>query len=381
MGCITSADRGILSTACLCVSAAGHYLPPMLIFPRKRMTAQLKEGAPPDSIFSCNTSGWMTIPDFNDWFDHFLKHTSPSSENPVLLLLDGHASHIKNLAFIEKARDNYVTVICFPPHCTHKLQPLDVAFMSPLKTNFSQEVEKHLKKDPGKTVTLNDISSLLGSAFLKSAVPATAINGFRKVGIVPFNRYVFNDSDFAPSMVTDVPLDDDSDGPFFGFDSDTDEGNSFARVPQGNPPAKTSQINPVVDCSDVCSSSSNRTTANPFKVPPDVIHPLPKTTTRKVTRNRRKGKTANITASPYRDDLQRTTASKDINELQKERRQKLNVNSKAVAETPKRGRGRPKGTKTKKTNLLQDSLCEHCGAVFSASDDGLGWHKCSNCYI
>lgn len=131
------------------------------------MTAQLKEGAPPDSIFSCNTSGWMTIPDFNDWFDHFLKHTSPSSENPVLLLLDGHASHNKNLAFIEKARDNYVTVICFPPHCTHKLQPLDVAFMSPLKTNFSQEIEKHLKKDPGKTVTLNDISSLLGSAFFE----------------------------------------------------------------------------------------------------------------------------------------------------------------------------------------------------------------------
>ncbi|XP_062542378.1 uncharacterized protein LOC134210347 [Armigeres subalbatus] len=188
VGCITSADRGVLSTACMCVSAAGHFLPPMLIFPRSRLTDQLKKGAPAESVFSCNGSGWMTIADFNIWFNHFLAQTRPSPQAPVLLLLDGHASHVKNLTLIEKARNNNVTILCFPPHCSHKLQPLDVAFMGPFKTNVSLSIEKYLKQNPGKVVTLNEISSLVGNAFSQTAVPATAINGFRKTGIVPFNK-------------------------------------------------------------------------------------------------------------------------------------------------------------------------------------------------
>lgn len=205
------------------MSATGHFLPPMVIFPRARLTEQLKHGAPQDSIFSCNSTGWMTLIDFNTWFDHFLKHTRPTSENPVLLLLDGHVSHTKNLAFLEKAVENNVTVVSLPPHCSHKLQPLDVSFMGPFKTNFSKAVETFLKNNPGKVVTLNEISSLLGKAFMQTSCVNTAINGFRKTGIVPFNRYIFDDHDFAPSYVTDIPFPaadelEDDEPPFYGFE-------------------------------------------------------------------------------------------------------------------------------------------------------------------
>ena len=111
----------------------------------------------------------MTVEMFNKWFDHFLSHTKPSEDDPVMLFLDGHASHTKNLAFIEKARANHVTVISFPPHCSHKLQPLDVNFMGPLKTNFSQDIERFLKANPGKVVSIIDVSELLGDAFLTNA--------------------------------------------------------------------------------------------------------------------------------------------------------------------------------------------------------------------
>nr|XP_029709147.1 uncharacterized protein LOC115255307 [Aedes albopictus] len=90
VGCISSAERGVLSTACICMSATGNFIPPMLIFPRARLTEQLKRGAPPETKFSCNKIGWMTVDDFSAWFDHFLKHARPTKENPVLLLLDGH---------------------------------------------------------------------------------------------------------------------------------------------------------------------------------------------------------------------------------------------------------------------------------------------------
>lgn len=136
----------------MCMSATGHFIPPLIIFPRARMTENLKRGAPPGSIFACNPSGWMTATLFNTWFLNFLQHVSPTASNPVLLILDGHSSHIKNLEFIDRARENHVTVLSLPPHCSHKLQPLDVSFMGPFKTRLSQEIEDYLKNKPGQVV-------------------------------------------------------------------------------------------------------------------------------------------------------------------------------------------------------------------------------------
>lgn len=62
---------------------------------------------------------------FTQWFLHFLMYTNPTKESIV-----GHTTRMKNLDFINLARDNYVTVLCLPPHCTHRLQH-DLALMSP----------------------------------------------------------------------------------------------------------------------------------------------------------------------------------------------------------------------------------------------------------
>ena len=44
---------------------------------------------------------------------------------PVLLVLDGHGSHI-TIDVIEYARSNEVYLLCLPSHTSHILQPLDV---------------------------------------------------------------------------------------------------------------------------------------------------------------------------------------------------------------------------------------------------------------
>lgn len=134
------------------MSAVGHYLPPFLIFPRQRVTEQLKEGARAGTIFAGNTSGWMTAKCFNLWFKHFIHHTKPTAEDPVLLILDGHSSHTPNHEFVDRARENNVHVLSLPPHCSHKLQPLDVSFMSPFKTHLSKAIENQLKDNDGKTL-------------------------------------------------------------------------------------------------------------------------------------------------------------------------------------------------------------------------------------
>lgn len=49
---------------------------------------------------------------------------------------------LKNIELINMAREHNVIVVCFPPHCTHRLQPLDVSFVAPLSTYYEQEVKK-----------------------------------------------------------------------------------------------------------------------------------------------------------------------------------------------------------------------------------------------
>lgn len=41
-------------------------------------------------------------------------------------------------------------------------------------------------------------------AFLRAAIPATAIDGFRKCGILSLDSDVFSDADFVASEVSDI---------------------------------------------------------------------------------------------------------------------------------------------------------------------------------
>lgn len=60
------------------------------------MKAELIDGTPTASEFACTPNDLMQMDIFITWLDHFLNHTKPSAEDPVLLILDGHAMHTKN---------------------------------------------------------------------------------------------------------------------------------------------------------------------------------------------------------------------------------------------------------------------------------------------
>lgn len=63
-----------------------------------------------------------------------------------------------------------------------------------------------MRTNPGKVVTLHQISSLFGKAFIRSATMSTAVSGFRKTGIWPVDKSVFEESDFLPASTTDIPI-------------------------------------------------------------------------------------------------------------------------------------------------------------------------------
>ena len=153
IGSLASGERGMNTTVVCCASAAGNYVPPIILFKRKRMPPQLSEGAPPGSLVMCNDSGWMDTEVFISWLEHFINHVKPSQERKVLIVLDGHQSHTKNLRAINLARENGIILLSLPPHTTRKTQPLDRTFFKPVQTYYIQAIEKWLRSHPGRCVT------------------------------------------------------------------------------------------------------------------------------------------------------------------------------------------------------------------------------------
>ena len=107
-------------TADICFSATGRYIPPLLVFSRKKVNPMFEAGVPPETVIARHCSGWMQTEIFAPtWFNHFLLHTKPTAEDPVLLILIGHSTHVKNITLIEMARTNNVHILVIPPHISH----------------------------------------------------------------------------------------------------------------------------------------------------------------------------------------------------------------------------------------------------------------------
>lgn len=119
---------------------------------------------------------------------------------PVLLLIDGHCSYTKSIELINLARKENVIMLTFPPHNT---QPFDFKVMAPLSTFYEQEVCKWLFNHPGRVVTIYEIGKLFNAAFQREALVQTAVSGFTKTGIFPYNPDDFSEHVFAPSLSTD----------------------------------------------------------------------------------------------------------------------------------------------------------------------------------
>ena len=84
--------------------------------------------------------GWMDTEVFAQWFIVFAETVK---ERPLLLLYDGHMTHV-SIPVIRRALAEQIIILKFPPHVTDVLQPLDVACFGPLKRRWEKILHERM---------------------------------------------------------------------------------------------------------------------------------------------------------------------------------------------------------------------------------------------
>ena len=119
---------------------------------------------------------------------------------PVLLLVDGHSSHIIDLHVSKFCKDNSIHLYCLPPHSSHVLQPLDVTFFKPLKLAWGKVYDEYRLSHPGCVVTKYVFADAFREAWISSIRMSTIINGFRESGLCPLNSKAIPTCKLTPSL-------------------------------------------------------------------------------------------------------------------------------------------------------------------------------------
>ena len=94
------------------------------------------KGSVPNAYFGKSDKGWVNTQLFYKWLEeHFIKRKA--TIRPLVLLIDGHSSHI-DINASKLCKDNNILLYCLSPHSSHITQPLDVGFYGPLKASAKQ---------------------------------------------------------------------------------------------------------------------------------------------------------------------------------------------------------------------------------------------------
>ncbi|KAJ3661556.1 hypothetical protein Zmor_005947 [Zophobas morio] len=224
-------------------------------------------------------------------------------------------------------------MFCFPPHCTHRVQPLDVSFYGPFTSFYNQELISWLRNHPGRVIIHYQVAEIFKTAYNKSATIENAEKGFAATGIYPFNSEVFPDWMFTPSEVTNVDLSDNE--------------TSSQRTENAE------QIQPSTSATSQLSETLEITKSPNKDISIEDISPLPIAELAKNKKKRRKGKQGVLNDTPNLEEAKKVESEK------KKQTEKLAENC--------------------ETDDEDDPACIFCNELYTVSKSGEMWIQCQKC--
>lgn len=172
----------------LCAYAANEKaVPPLILYPYKRLPAAISQTAPEEVALVRSDSGWMVSETFYEYVANVL-HPWLVEQNvqfPVVFFIDGHKSHI-NLQLSDLCTKLQIHLYCFPPNATHIMQPCDVVIFRPLKSNWRRISRNHKQKTTAPITKFN-FASLFYEAFQDSTNEESIKMAFKVCVLYPFH--------------------------------------------------------------------------------------------------------------------------------------------------------------------------------------------------
>ena len=187
-----TAGRSKTTTTLGCGSAGGVAIPAFFVFAGKRMLPELMKGATPGAAGTVSDPGWSNGGVFRQYLEeHFLKFIpNREPDQHILLLLDGHRSHI-TIGLLDWAKYHNIILFIHPAHTSHVLQPMDVLCYGPFQKMYHDVCHK-FTRTTSCTVTRNDVCSLVCKVYNRALSADNLYSAFMKTGISPFDRSVIS---------------------------------------------------------------------------------------------------------------------------------------------------------------------------------------------
>ncbi|KAG5880093.1 hypothetical protein JTB14_011596 [Gonioctena quinquepunctata] len=310
IGQLVSAERSELVTFGGIISASGNTIPPLFISPRVHFKDHFMAGAPEGSLGVANKSGWINSSIFLEVLKHIQKKTSCSKDNSILILVDNHESHV-TIEAVDYARGNGIIYLSFPPHTTHRLQPLDVGVFGPFEAKLKIAFNDWHVNNP---LTIYNIPKLAKIAYLESFNCNNIASAFETTGIWPFNKLTFSEEDFAPVQVyhSGFPA-----GPDVNVQEIIPVNNTKQDQPPISAPAPTSLLSQPFD---------SPSTSAVGLITPEIIRPYPKVdknALKKSKKGKLPGKSRIYTDTPEKNRLEEIEKAKEMKNKSKRENKKL----------------------------------------------------------
>ena len=180
--------------ACICSDKTA--LPPSIIYSAKSGNVQdtwLDDWEPEKdtAYFVSSESGWTNDELGFTWlttiFDRHTKAKARQGRDWRLLIVDGHGSHL-NMKFLEWCYEHRILVLAFPPHSTHRLQPLDVTCFRALARYYSNNLNDWTFNTRGLSrLSKREFWGIFYPAWQSTMSDKVIESAWKQTGLLPLN--------------------------------------------------------------------------------------------------------------------------------------------------------------------------------------------------
>jgi hypothetical protein len=139
--------------------------------------------------FTSSPNGWTSDELGYSWLTGlFEKETAVKAKRSWrLLFVDGHGSRV-NMKFLDWCERHRILDAIYPPHSTHRLQPLDVSVFAPLAHHYNQGLDSLIRQSEGRTtMSKRDFFAIFWPAFEEAFTEKNIASAWSRTGILPFN--------------------------------------------------------------------------------------------------------------------------------------------------------------------------------------------------